>query len=543
MEWTPILPLADLPRGTMKARHGVLVVRLADDSLHAMENACPHQGYPLAQGTLDGAVITCCWHNFKFNAQTGACLVGEEGVQTHPLRVRDGVVEVQRRVTIDTRAAWASLAEAMARVQGSRAAREASRLLHARVAPAALLAWAAAWDADHGEWGPGHTVALAADLVGWLDRVPEGVDPLVHRVQIVAEALDLAARAHPGRPARARPAPEAPGEDAAAELRRRVEREDVVGAEALARGMVAAGWSRAALEGALYPLVADHFLDFGHPLIYLPKLFDLLDAAGPEHADALLGGWVFGVANGTREDLLPPWAGFRRRMAAWEAAGGPANAQAARRSEGASGVDSVALRHTLVHAAPPAVFDAVTAALVAGPWAPVLDALVLAGAERLLRFDPAHDRNPDVEEGWLDVTHRFTAAGAARVAAERWDEAEAARIVLMAAHFIALARPLDRAEAGGAGRTETGAEPNPTPFATLQAQVLAGRAARAIFFAHDVKTLAAAEWETARTGSALPMRAVGHYLGHPLQERLTRRFASEAVRLVRDGKPPAQVGG
>ena len=29
----------------------------------------------------------------------------------------------------------------------------------------------------------------------------------------------------------------------------------------------------------------------------------------------------------------------------------------------------------------------------------------------------------------------------------------------------------------------------------------------------------------------------------PLQERLTRRFACEAVRLVRDGKPPAQVGG
>ncbi len=529
--WTPILPLAELPRGGMKARHGVLVVRLDDDTLHAMENACPHQGYPLAQGALGGEVLTCCWHNFKFNVRSGHCLVGEEGVQTHPVRVTDGVVEVQRTVTINTAAAWASLSEAMTRIQGSRMAREAARLLTAGVPATTLLAWAAAWDADHCEWGPSHTAALAADLVGWLRQPPAGVDPEVHAVQLVAEALDLAARAHPGRPARVRPAPQA---GATGELRSRVEAEDAEGAEALIRAMVAAGASREALEWALYPLVADHFLDFGHQLIYLPKLLDLLHDAGPGTADALLGGWVFGVTMGTREDLLPPWAGFRRRLAAFTDAGGLAAAQVARHSEGA-GADRDTLFHTLVDAAPPAVFDAVAAALQAGPWAPVLDALVLAGAERLRRFDPAHDGNPHVEEGWLDVTHRFTAASAARVATERWDHPDAARIVLATAHFIALARPLDAA-------APTIPEP-PAAEPDLRARVLAGRAQRAIFFTHDVKTLAAAHSESTRLAHPLPMQAVTHYLCHPIQERLTRRFAWEAVRLVRDGKPPAQVGG
>jgi hypothetical protein len=73
--------------------------------------------------------------------------------------------------------------------------------------------------------------------------------------------------------------------------------------------------------------------------------------------------------------------------------------------------------------------------------------------------------------------------------------------------------------------------------------VLSGRAHRAIFFAHDVKTLVAAHAESVRLDHPLPMAAVAQYLGHPLQERLTRRFASEAVRLVHDGKPPATVGG
>ncbi len=535
MDWTPILPLADLPRGGMKARHGVLVVRLDDDSLHAMENACPHQGYPLAQGALGGEVLTCCWHNFKFNVRSGACLVGEEGVQTHPLRVRDGIVEVQRVVTINTAAAWASLAEAMTKVQGSRIAREVARLLAAGVAPAALLGWAAAWDADHGEYGPSHTGALAADLVGWLGEPPAGVDARVHDVQLVSEALDLAARAHPGRPARERPAPERGNGDVAAELRRRAEAEEAEGAEALVRGMVAAGAARGALQAALYPLVADHFLDFGHELIYLPKLLDLIEHSGPEYADALLGGWTFGVVMGTREDSLPPWAGFRRRLAAFADGGGLLAAHAARHAAGTEAAVSVeALHHTLVHAAPPAVFDAVAAALRAGPWAPVLDALVLAGAERLLRFDPAHDRNPDVEEGWLDVTHRFTVASAARHAAEVWDHPDAARIVLATAHFIALARPLDAAAPSP--------PPAPPSEPALRAVVLGGRARRAIFFAHDVKTLVAARAEGERLRSALPMQAVAHYLAHPLQERLTRRFASEAVRLVRDGKPPGQVG-
>ena len=528
MNWTPLFPASELTPGHLTAKHGVLVVQLADGTLHALENACPHQGYPLSQGTLAGSTLTCCWHNFKFDVPTGACTMGEEAVRTHELRVVDGIVEVKRVVTVDVPAAWASLAEGMTRVQSGRIAREVARLLAADVTPADLLAFGAAWDADRGEYGPSHTAALAGALLGWFDAPPEGIDPRAHPVQLVTEVLDLAARAVVGLPLRARPEPELPGPNAVAQLAARVEAEDAAGAEALVRGMVAAGWDRTALAAALYTVLAAHFLDFGHPLIYVKKTLDLLEAAGPRHTDSLLGGLLYGIVCGTREDTLPPWAGFRKRWAAFEAGGGPARALAAPR---VALPDVRALRAALAEGTPAEAFAAAAAALEAGAWDAVQDALVLAGATRLARFDPAHDADPSVNEGWLDVTHRLTVASAAREAASIAPGA-AVRILLATVQFVAMAKPLDGP-----------AEPLPPapPLADLRARVLADRSGRAIFFAHDAKTLVAADYESARLGDPLPMQAVARFLAHPARERPIQRLAHEAVRLVADGKPPRSL--
>ena len=38
----------------------------------------------MTQGSLDGNLITCAWHNWKFRVDDGACVVGEEDITTHP---------------------------------------------------------------------------------------------------------------------------------------------------------------------------------------------------------------------------------------------------------------------------------------------------------------------------------------------------------------------------------------------------------------------------------------------------------------------------
>ena len=37
----------------------------------ATSNTCPHKGGPLGEGILEGDVVTCPWHGWKFNVKTG----------------------------------------------------------------------------------------------------------------------------------------------------------------------------------------------------------------------------------------------------------------------------------------------------------------------------------------------------------------------------------------------------------------------------------------------------------------------------------------
>src|SRR6476646_731785 len=78
----------------------------AGERVFAIANRCPHEGYPLSEGTLGaGCLLTCNWHNWKFDLQTGEALVGRDPVRTYPVELRgeeilfdlsDPSAEVQR---------------------------------------------------------------------------------------------------------------------------------------------------------------------------------------------------------------------------------------------------------------------------------------------------------------------------------------------------------------------------------------------------------------------------------------------------------------
>ena len=39
---------------------------------YAIDNGCPHRGGPLGEGDLDGAVVACPWHAWRWDVTTGA---------------------------------------------------------------------------------------------------------------------------------------------------------------------------------------------------------------------------------------------------------------------------------------------------------------------------------------------------------------------------------------------------------------------------------------------------------------------------------------
>src|SRR5579871_1115746 len=106
-------------------------VRREDGSVDVVEDRCPHEGYPLSQGTVKGGVLTCKWHNWKFDLGTGACLFGGEGVRRLPAVVderRHVLVSGERDEAAERARVTASLRKGLAEADVARSARDGLRL-------------------------------------------------------------------------------------------------------------------------------------------------------------------------------------------------------------------------------------------------------------------------------------------------------------------------------------------------------------------------------------------------------------------------------
>ncbi|WP_395065254.1 Rieske (2Fe-2S) protein [Paraburkholderia silvatlantica] len=59
--------------------------------LHAIDNACPHNGASLASGPLEGCMVRCPAHGLRFDVRSG-CMPGVAGLKlmTFPVRAVEG---------------------------------------------------------------------------------------------------------------------------------------------------------------------------------------------------------------------------------------------------------------------------------------------------------------------------------------------------------------------------------------------------------------------------------------------------------------------
>ncbi len=96
--WTDIGAVADLaftPGAAVKVGdHWLAIFRLAGE-WRAIDNACPHAGAPLCDGSVIDGKVVCYLHCWEFDLTTGACDVGAEwNVATYPVREVDGRLHV-----------------------------------------------------------------------------------------------------------------------------------------------------------------------------------------------------------------------------------------------------------------------------------------------------------------------------------------------------------------------------------------------------------------------------------------------------------------
>lgn len=66
-----------------------------DGVIYAMEDACLHHGMSLGSSSLEGKIVTCNAHGWKYDVTTGNTMhVPDYGVATYPVRVEDGKILV-----------------------------------------------------------------------------------------------------------------------------------------------------------------------------------------------------------------------------------------------------------------------------------------------------------------------------------------------------------------------------------------------------------------------------------------------------------------
>lgn len=84
--------IGDVPAGTIREfQIDGKCIALANVSgqFHAINGVCLHRGGPLADGPLEGKVVTCPWHGWQYDVTTGK--VGQNptvGVESYPVEVR-----------------------------------------------------------------------------------------------------------------------------------------------------------------------------------------------------------------------------------------------------------------------------------------------------------------------------------------------------------------------------------------------------------------------------------------------------------------------
>ncbi len=531
----------------------IVVFRPSEDELYAVENRCPHEGYPLSTGRIADGKLTCEWHNWKFNLADGECVIGGEDVRSFPLEVRDGTVwldvaepEAKSVVASEQK----SLVKAFDEGDFSHAARAVERLLAAGESPSDVLAFGVEWGARHCRWGFDHGLATAADLATAIERRPQDAD------YFVVDAFELIVQPNLRLPEIPAPTSGERGDEAA--FRAAVEREDMeVARSMIVRECEEEGGVARAFRWIRHA-ATDHFYDYGHGHIYAVKGEELADRIGPAHAPAVLTSLTESLVYGTREDQLPYMRAYRKHVAKYEE-----RLEELFACADDAPFDVSALVEDVTNGTLEAALDAVGRALAAGAEpAKIALALSLAASRRLLAFDLQLEADPEAMESWLDVTHALTHADAVYASLLKHKTPELLRGLFLSARFIQHLQVLDAPEPDVAEEARPLAdaillqEP-PAAVAAVHADpdgaadtilelASDGLAVLPIFFAHRVKTAFAANRLTGalreafpdRDDAHLPLAAAARFLASPLGERRVRRRVYTARTFVREGKMP-----
>lgn len=446
-EFVYALPLPELQEigcKTVQLNGHTIALWYIAGEIYAVDNRCPHMGFPLDKGSVKDGILTCHWHHARFDLESGGTFDQfADDVRAFATEVRDGEVWVDLARYTDPKAhqrerLQVGLERDISLVSG----KAVLTLLDDGGDPVEPFRIGLQFGTTfrRAGWGQGLTMLTCfMNMLPYLDEVDRPRALYQGLAAVSADTIGSAPRF------RVRPLPNQETDILTLKrwFRRFIEVRDSEGAERCIVSAVRAGATSPEMADMLFASVTDHrYIQIGHPADFTNKAFEALDIVGWEHAELVLTSLVSGYANAPRMEESNAWRNpIDLIEILHEAFAQLAQMEVKTGDSDWNGRNQ--LVPTLLSDDPQAIADALLAALRAEATMDQLAATVsYAAALRIARFHTSNEFGD-----WDTALHTFTFANAIEQGLKRSPSVELLRGVFDAAMSVYLDRFLNIPEA------------------------------------------------------------------------------------------------
>ena len=422
--------------------HAIAVFPLGD-RFAAVDNRCPHMGFPLDRGTVSNGILTCHWHHARFDLSSGGTFDPfADDVRAFPVTVTDGQVWVDPSPPeADPVERWSRrLEDGMEHNIRLVIAKSVLGLSASPVDYRTPLTIGASFGTTYSDRGWGQALTMMTCSANMLGSLYAEDRPLALYQGIRQVAAECA-----GRPPRFLVDPLPVGETRPEVLkgwfRGFIEVRDDEGAERCLHTAIGLGIAPREIADMVFAAATDRvYLDAGHVVDFCNKAFELLDHVGWEHAGQVLTSLVHGIASARRSEELNSWRNpIDLSSMVWEARDALPELWRLGADSRGQWDEERPLVDTILADDPAATLQTLRQAVAAGASAQQLGgAVAYAAFLRMARFHTSNEFGD-----WDTVHNTLTAANALHQALKRAPSVELLRAVFDTAISIYLDRFLN----------------------------------------------------------------------------------------------------
>ncbi len=306
--------LADLKMSgclTTQVDGHTLALFLYGETVYAVDNRCPHMGFPLDRGTVKDGILICHWHHARFDlASGGAFDLFADDARAFPVEIRSGEVWVDIAPRADFRVHHRQRLRDGLERDLSLVIAKAVLTLTEGSDPIEPFKEGLEFGARFRQAGWGQGLTMLTCLMNLLPQLDPEDRPraLYHGLSAVA---DDTFNQPPRFPVQPLPATLTDLASLKRWFRQFVEVRDGEGAERCLVSAVRAGAGDKQLADMLFAAATDHrYLQIGHVLDFTNKSLEALDHVGwenKERVELVLSSLANGYANADRMEEANAW--------------------------------------------------------------------------------------------------------------------------------------------------------------------------------------------------------------------------------------------